>query len=66
VVAHELAHIANRDATEIARPDERIPVADLRQLAAVDALCVISRGSTRIAFFSDHRLSASASNDSPR
>lgn len=39
---------------KIAGANERIPGADLRQLAAVDALCVISRGSTRIAFFSDH------------
>lgn len=39
---------------KLADPDERIPDQDLRQLAAVDALCVVSRGSTRLAFFSDH------------
>jgi heat shock protein HtpX len=39
---------------KVAGADERIPDADLRQLAAVDALCVVSRGTTRIAFFSDH------------
>jgi heat shock protein HtpX len=39
---------------ELAAAGEKIPDEDMRTLAAVDALCVVSRGTSRFAIFSDH------------
>ena len=39
---------------KIAGANERIPISDLRQLSPVEALCVVSHGHTRTAWFSDH------------